>query len=109
MWIATLTQAWTAEYRGPSPLQEVPVPPDVREKETERIEKKVKFYERIRPDLKNKSASSAYKKAKDAWNAHIDKDIWKNHGLITRRQRKIISPQEQGLISGETMQRNPQQ
>ncbi|KAF5871140.1 uncharacterized protein Bfra_007654 [Botrytis fragariae] len=71
--------------RGPSPLQEVPVLPDVREKETEEIEEKVEFYERVRSNLNKGSASSAYGKAKDAWKKYIDKVTWKNHGLITRR------------------------
>ncbi|TGO63285.1 hypothetical protein BCON_0014g00750 [Botryotinia convoluta] len=65
---------------APSPLRQVLVHPD-----REEIEKKVEDYERIRLDLRNKSASTAYKKAKEAWKAHIDKDTWKNHGLITRR------------------------
>ncbi|KAF7897960.1 uncharacterized protein EAF01_008926 [Botrytis porri] len=69
----------------PTPLEEVPVDPDVREKETERIKRKVRWYEGIRPHLRNKSASSTYEKAKRDWNAHIDKRTWRNHGLITRR------------------------
>ncbi|KAF7932232.1 hypothetical protein EAE99_003472 [Botrytis elliptica] len=82
---------------APTPLKEVPVHPDVREKEKEKIRNDVEFYESIRLDLNKKSASTAHKEAKAAWEKHTNKSTWTNHGLITRRQEEAYLSTKAGL------------
>ncbi|KAF7944423.1 hypothetical protein EAE96_010819 [Botrytis aclada] len=87
-----------ANWRSAPPLlEEASIDHAVREQENDALEDKVKKFESIRLALKNKSASTAYEKAKEAWKALTDKDKWTNHGHVTRRLEEAYLSTRAGL------------